>query len=263
MDYHARMYDDLLGRFVSPDTITAQGSQGLNRYSYVGNDPIINTDPSGHCTTDPDDPCNSKGGNSGGGSDGGGGDDSNCRCYRLSTAAQIAMDNEYSWLYPNSNPAAIMVYPSSSGNLFNPFSMNPMFNIPHCGNEICREQALESPDITLHWSFYRVDQFNLGVDILGLGASIIGGKPVADSLKIDGLTSGGISFMGSVLPSTNSLANPSNHNDLTGKMFSVGGFAPFPYGTIAAAGAVLNELAHGFWQTYNNQFYPFYGPPAP
>jgi hypothetical protein len=42
MDYKARFYDGSIGRFVQPDTI------GMgNRYAYVGNNPIISTDPSG------------------------------------------------------------------------------------------------------------------------------------------------------------------------------------------------------------------------
>jgi RHS repeat-associated protein len=48
MDYHARMYDSLLGRFISPDTVVMQGSQGLNRFSYVQNNPINATDPTGN-----------------------------------------------------------------------------------------------------------------------------------------------------------------------------------------------------------------------
>jgi RHS repeat-associated protein len=50
MDYRARFYDGALGRFTQPDTITPGGPQGLNRYSYTGNNPVIRTDPSGHET---------------------------------------------------------------------------------------------------------------------------------------------------------------------------------------------------------------------
>jgi hypothetical protein len=45
---------------LQPDTITPGGSQGLNRYSYVNNNPLLFVDPSGHkwaCTGDLDDHC--------------------------------------------------------------------------------------------------------------------------------------------------------------------------------------------------------------
>jgi len=49
--YASRWYSPGLGRFVSPDTIIPQpGSpQAWDRYSYTYNNPIIYTDPSGHC----------------------------------------------------------------------------------------------------------------------------------------------------------------------------------------------------------------------
>ncbi len=48
--YNARYYDPELGRFISPDTIVQDPSnpQTLNRYSYVLNNPLKFTDPSGH-----------------------------------------------------------------------------------------------------------------------------------------------------------------------------------------------------------------------
>jgi len=48
---NGRVYDPLLARFTSPDTMTESpfSTQGWNRYSYVGNDPLRFTDPSGHC----------------------------------------------------------------------------------------------------------------------------------------------------------------------------------------------------------------------
>ena len=48
---NGRVYDPLLARFTSADTITESpySTQGWNRYSYVGNDPLAYTDPSGHC----------------------------------------------------------------------------------------------------------------------------------------------------------------------------------------------------------------------
>ena len=50
--YHARMYDPVLARFVSADSIAPkpENPQTRNRYSYVLNNPIRYTDPSGHCS---------------------------------------------------------------------------------------------------------------------------------------------------------------------------------------------------------------------
>jgi RHS repeat-associated protein len=50
MFYQARYYDPLIGRFISPDSLVPNPSdpQDLNRYSYVSNNPVTFTDPSGH-----------------------------------------------------------------------------------------------------------------------------------------------------------------------------------------------------------------------
>ena len=50
LDYKARYYSPVLGRFVSPDTIVPEptSSGGFNRYRYVRNNPLKYTDPSGH-----------------------------------------------------------------------------------------------------------------------------------------------------------------------------------------------------------------------
>jgi hypothetical protein len=48
MFYNARWYDPALGRFAQADTITPDGVQGMDRYAYVRNNPMIYTDPSGH-----------------------------------------------------------------------------------------------------------------------------------------------------------------------------------------------------------------------
>ncbi len=49
-DYKARYYDPAIGRFVQPDTAVPRpgNPQSLNRYSYVDNNPLRYTDPSGH-----------------------------------------------------------------------------------------------------------------------------------------------------------------------------------------------------------------------
>ncbi len=52
IDYGARWYDPVLGRFISPDTIIPDPANGqsFNRYTYVYNNPLKYTDPSGHCS---------------------------------------------------------------------------------------------------------------------------------------------------------------------------------------------------------------------
>jgi len=49
-NYNARLYDPSLGRFMSADSMVPSPSnpQSLNRYSYVMNNPMRYTDPSGH-----------------------------------------------------------------------------------------------------------------------------------------------------------------------------------------------------------------------
>lgn len=50
INMNAREYDPVLGRFLTPDTFVQypQNTQGFNRYSYVHNNPLSYTDPSGH-----------------------------------------------------------------------------------------------------------------------------------------------------------------------------------------------------------------------
>jgi len=57
MYYGARYYLPELRRFISADTIVPSVSnpQSLNRYSYVYNNPVRHTDPSGHCPPGDDD----------------------------------------------------------------------------------------------------------------------------------------------------------------------------------------------------------------
>jgi hypothetical protein len=48
--YQSRWYDPVVGRFLQPDSIVPEpgNPQSLNRYAYVGNNPVKHTDPSGH-----------------------------------------------------------------------------------------------------------------------------------------------------------------------------------------------------------------------
>jgi len=49
INFNARMYDPQIGRFTAPDPTIGKPftTQGWNRYSYVGNDPLAFTDPNG------------------------------------------------------------------------------------------------------------------------------------------------------------------------------------------------------------------------
>ncbi|MBI5565677.1 MAG: hypothetical protein HY870_12355 [Chloroflexi bacterium] len=59
----ARYYDAALGRFISADTVIASlaNPQSLNRYAYVYNNPVNNTDPTGHRPIGDEDYTNSHG----------------------------------------------------------------------------------------------------------------------------------------------------------------------------------------------------------
>jgi RHS repeat-associated protein len=48
MYFNARWMDPSLGRFTSPDTVVPGGTQGYDRYAFVGNNPVNRTDPTGH-----------------------------------------------------------------------------------------------------------------------------------------------------------------------------------------------------------------------
>ena len=53
-NYDTRLYDPVIGRFISPDSVVPDwyDPQSLNRYSYCRNNPLRYTDPSGHYDND-------------------------------------------------------------------------------------------------------------------------------------------------------------------------------------------------------------------
>jgi RHS repeat-associated protein len=60
MYYVARFYDPVVGRFIQADSIISNpdSNLGWDRHSYVWNNPLIFTDPYGHCSGNPNDPEN-------------------------------------------------------------------------------------------------------------------------------------------------------------------------------------------------------------
>ncbi len=58
-NYKARLYDPLVGRFISADSMvpSPEDLQSFNRYSYAKNNPLVYTDPSGHDAVDMEDMC--------------------------------------------------------------------------------------------------------------------------------------------------------------------------------------------------------------
>ncbi len=48
MYYNARWYDFTVGRFAQADVIASDGPQGLDRYAYVDNNPVMLSDPTGN-----------------------------------------------------------------------------------------------------------------------------------------------------------------------------------------------------------------------
>jgi RHS repeat-associated protein len=48
MYYGARWYDNTISRFAQADTVIPSGAQGLDRYAYVNNNPVVYRDPTGH-----------------------------------------------------------------------------------------------------------------------------------------------------------------------------------------------------------------------
>jgi RHS repeat-associated protein len=60
---NGRVYDAAIGRFMSADpfVIPELGTQGLNRYAYVGNQPLTYVDPSGFIPISPDSPDDDSG----------------------------------------------------------------------------------------------------------------------------------------------------------------------------------------------------------
>jgi RHS repeat-associated protein len=53
-NYDARLYDPVIGRFLSADSIVPNfhSPQSLNRYAYCVNNPLIYVDPSGHANVE-------------------------------------------------------------------------------------------------------------------------------------------------------------------------------------------------------------------
>ena len=85
---NGRVYDPLLGRFLSPDPVVSGpgGSQGWNLYAYVGNNPLSRTDPTGLFVAGP---CSAPGSNCVNFAGGGGGWGGGTRTETVTSATQV------------------------------------------------------------------------------------------------------------------------------------------------------------------------------
>ncbi|MEA5077473.1 MAG: RHS repeat-associated core domain-containing protein [Anaerolineaceae bacterium] len=163
MDYKARMYDAISGRFIQPDTLVPEpgSSQGYNRYTYVKNNPINYSDPTGHKECNDGnhdgvcDPMNGNdgpgtGGGGGGGGEGGGG---------TTTPTPTPNPNPQNWVTPNpfgnNLPTAPVGLYQGTTNTPTPF---PTLVPP--------EETKPSWYVDFEWS--RVDWASVVVDAIGL-----------------------------------------------------------------------------------------------
>ncbi len=124
--FNARFYSPTLGRFLSADTTMSgiSNPQNLNRFSYVANNPLRYTDPTGHmacidfdengqCIRDPDwSPADGSGGSTGGGSNDGGGDDGGSN-EDMETSEQG--ENFIKWWEMGTEPPRQYPYPDMGG----------------------------------------------------------------------------------------------------------------------------------------------------
>lgn len=189
MDYNARMYDPVTGRFTSADSIVAGGVQGYDRYNYVNNSPMVYTDPTGHAVH-----CMSMNGcggwaGEGGGSGGSGGATGPSDCattdsytenreaamkeikdvhvsiagdwmpnIREYAIAGIGVQNPYkddresSWLWNNVRP------------LFSGWLLSPM--------EYTGEGPALISDAQMEWPYGQVITYNNGKDTNGVGLGL-------------------------------------------------------------------------------------------
>lgn len=152
--YHARYYDPVLGRFLSPDSLWGDFAfpQTLHPYSYVYNNPLGLIDPSGNdpagfdplasgraCSGDSDPPCRGNDRNGAG----------------ASAPPTLNLDASV----PDSPPAATLLPPPIS----NPCSGNNT----QCINPSCLDQTGGCPDVAPNPQFF------------GSGSSQTGGRQVS------------------------------------------------------------------------------------
>jgi RHS repeat-associated protein len=93
MDYNARHYDPVTGRFVSADSIVPDPTnpQSFNRFTYVSNNPSVRVDPSGHgdCNVHVEDECIAESAN-----------DVSTRLFHVRKTAQARLRNSPRYVVP-------------------------------------------------------------------------------------------------------------------------------------------------------------------
>ena len=171
--YNARFYSPKIGRFLSPDTIVpgAANPQAWNRYSYVLNNPLKYTDPTGHkwkCTGANNDHCydDGKGEISG--------MVSAARKHRSKTPTPTTTST------PTATPTATGTSTGCPAPYLCPATSTPSptpTGTPYSGPAI--GPANSGPTWEFPYTIGVKDPFDLGVDIAGIigdGTSVLGAK---------------------------------------------------------------------------------------
>ena len=163
--YQARFYSSKLGRFLSADTIVPNyaNPQGWNRFSYVTNNPLRYTDPTGHMQaedryTSNNGTCNV--------------DDKSCNWVGKSENKPKKHKNDGRTVTSTSTPCSVVFeacsHPTSTSTPFPTSTSTPYYG------PIITTPPPPTPyydyDININWN--KVDKLQAALDVAGIGADV-------------------------------------------------------------------------------------------